>query len=83
MDDKITGSPEEILARVTAIVREQVPNANCELQDYGHQIGCGELDQWGNVQDVKLRRDHWNEVHVSHAAKVLATKVRTGGSTAG
>jgi len=83
MSENLNGTPEEVLEQVLTLVREQVPSANCELQDYGFQIGCGALDPFGTVQDVKLRRDAWNETHVKHAALVLATKVRTGGSTAG
>ncbi|WP_230770296.1 hypothetical protein [Sphingomonas sp. Leaf4] len=65
------------------IVRKHVPTARCELQDYGHQIGCGDLDAWGNIQDVKLRRSHWNEDSFNHAGEVLKRKLATGGSTAG
>ncbi len=80
---KLSGDEATILAQVQAIVRETVPEANCELQDYQHQIGCGALDQWGDVQAVKFRRQEWDDEIVRHKAKVLATLIRTGGSSAG
>ncbi len=80
---KIEGAPEKVLERIQELVREIVPGANCEVQDYGHQIGCGAEDQRGNVRDVKFRRHEWDEDIVRHKAKALEAMVRTGGSTAG
>lgn len=34
----IIGTPEEVLARVQAMVERQVPHAVCELQDYKENI---------------------------------------------
>ena len=83
MPAKIDGDAQAILEAVQAIFNTIVPDASCELQDYEHRIGCGALDQWGNIQDVVFLRRGLDEADVVNFATVLATKVRTGGSTAG
>ena len=83
MSGKIEGDSTAVLDTVQAIFSRVVPGATCELQDYEHRIGCGALDQWGNVQDVKFLRRGLSQADVEHFAAVLATKVHTGGSTAG
>lgn len=83
MTDRIEGDEEAVLARVQAIFDELAPGARCELQDYQHKIGCGNMDQWGNIQDVRFVRSGITEQGARHQAQVLANKLRTGGSTAG
>jgi hypothetical protein len=80
---KLTGEPEEVLPVVQARMQPFVPGARCELQDYGFRIGCGMLDQWGNIQSVILPRDAWNTDYIDQAGKRLAALVASGGSTAG
>ena len=79
----IKGDEQAVLAGVQAIFDEFAPGARCELQDYRHKIGCGNMDQWGNIQDVRFVRAGVTEEDARHFAQVLAIKVRTGGSTAG
>ncbi len=80
---KIEGDEFAVLASVQTIFDEIAPGARCELQDYRHKIGCGNMDQWGNIQDVVFVRAGIDEDEVRHHASVLAIKLRTGGSTAG
>lgn len=80
--DRIDGEPAAVLARVQEIVRRAVPEAKCELQDYDHRIGCGALDPWGNIQEVRFLRRELRTIDIEHQARVLAAKVATGGSTA-
>lgn len=79
----IEGTETEVLAKVQAIFDELAPGARCELQDYQHKIGCGSLDRWDNIQEVKFVRRGVTEEHVRHHATVLKNKVASGGSTAG
>lgn len=83
MSGKIEGDPKAVLNTVQAIFSRVLPGATCELQDYEHRIGCGALDQLGNVQDVKFLRQGLSQADAEHFATVLATKVHSGGSTAG
>ncbi|PTW45062.1 hypothetical protein C8J25_108154 [Sphingomonas faeni] len=41
------------------------------------------MDTWGNIQDVQFMIRGETEEGVLHSAQVLATKLKTGGSTAG
>lgn len=79
----IEGTPDEVLARVQAIFDEITPGARCELQDYGHKIGCGALGRGESVEDVVFVRGGVTEEHARHHAEVLKTKLATGGSIAG
>ena len=79
---KIERDERVALARVQEIFDAVTPGARCELQDYQHKIGCGNMDQWGNIQDVVFVRAGIDEDQVRHHASVLAIKLRTGGSTA-
>lgn len=83
MSDSLPTEPAAAVARVQELVSAIVPTARCELQDYDHKIGCGDMDQWGNIQDVVFVRHGTTENDVLHLARVLETKLRTGGSTAG
>jgi hypothetical protein len=83
MSPFLPSDPAAAIARVQELVSAIVPTARCELQDYEHRIGCGDMDQWGNIQDVVLVRHGTTENEILHAARVLETKLRTGGSTAG
>lgn len=83
MSDSLPNDPAAAVARVQELVSAIVPTARCELQDYDHKIGCGDMDQWGNIQDVVFVRHGTSEDKVRHFAQVLETKLRTGGSTAG
>ena len=78
-----TGEPEDVLKEVQTRVSAIVPGARCELRDYGFRIGCGMLDEWGNVQSVTLQRNAWSPEQADHAGKTLAQLVKSGGSTAG
>lgn len=83
MAGPIPGDAATVLARVQEIMEKHVPDVKCELQDYEHRIGCGAMDEWGNVQDVKFLRRQVSEEEVRTFAQVLHTKLKTGGSTAG
>jgi len=80
---RIPGQPEDVRRTIEAMVREEVPDARCELRDYQHRIACGTMDAWGNIQDFVLVKNDWTEEVVRHHATRLAVMVRTGGSTAG
>lgn len=75
VSDKIEGSAEEALAKVQEIVASVVPDAHCELQDYQHPIGCGSVDQDGNVVDVVMLRRGLDAQQVQARAEELARKV--------
>jgi hypothetical protein len=75
--------PQVALAKASQIIGHLIPTAKCELQDYDFRIGCGDMDQWGKVQDVKVAKQDWNEDAFQHAAEVLLAKLKSGGSTAG
>lgn len=79
----IGGDEHTILGRVQAIFDEVTPGARCELQDYSHKIGCGNMDQWGNIQDVVFVRAGIDDDQVRHHAAVLAIKLRTAGRRSG
>ncbi len=83
MSDKLSGSPAEVLSRVQEVFASIVPGAVCELQDYEFRIGCGAMDRWGNLQDVKFQRNGLTEEEVRYHAQVLSRMVESGGSTAG
>jgi hypothetical protein len=76
-------SSSEALMRVQEIVSAIVPTARCELQDYEHRIGCGDVDKFDQIQDVSFVWRGMTEDEVRHAGQVLSVKLRTGGSTAG
>ncbi|MGN5375914.1 hypothetical protein [Sphingomonas hankookensis] len=48
---RIAGTESEIVSKVQRIVREHVPGANCAIRDYGKRVGCGELDNKGNLHE--------------------------------
>lgn len=83
MSNHLPTDPHAALSRVQELVGAVVPTARCELQDYEHKIGCGDMDQWDNIQDVVFVRRGTTENDVLHLARVLEVKLRTGGSTAG
>ena len=83
MTDSLPVDPAAAVARVQELVSAIVPTARCELQDYEHKIGCGDMDQWGNIQEVVFVRHGTTENDVMHLARVLGVKLKTGGSTAG
>lgn len=83
MSDSLPTAPAAAVARVQELVSAIVPTARCELQDYEHKIGCGDMDQWGNIQEVVFVRHGTTENDVMHLARVLEVKLKTGGSTAG
>lgn len=83
MSGPIEGNPQAVLVKVQEIFEKRVRGVTCELQDYEHRIGCGALDQWGNLQDVVFLRPGLTYSQADHFATALATKVHTGGSTAG
>lgn len=78
---KIQGGPSAALERVQTLVRDIVPNAQCELED-DQRIGCTVADQFGNVHAIKFPRDEWVEEIVRHKARFLRSLIRTGRSTA-
>lgn len=79
----IEGNAQAALVKVQEIFERRVPGVRCELQDYEHRIGCGMIDEWGGLQEVKFLRHGLSYGDVDHLATVLATKISTGGSTAG
>lgn len=83
VSSKLEGDAKAVLDKVQAIFSGLVPGSSCELQDYEHRIGCGALDSWDQIQDVVFLRRDITVADVKHYATVLATKVQTGGSTAG
>lgn len=83
MTTSLPKNPQAALARVRELMKTVVPDARCELQDYDFRVGCGDMDTWGDIQDVRFMIRGETEEGVLHSAKVLATKLRTGGSTAG
>ena len=83
MSTPIPADPHAALARIQELVSGIVPTARCELQDYDHKIGCGDMDAWKNIQDVRFVRSGQTENDILHFARVLEAKLRTGGSTAG
>lgn len=82
MSIPIPADPQQALARIQEIVSGVVPTARCQLQDYDHKVGCGDMDAWNNIQDVRFVRSGQTEDSILHFARVLETKLRTGGSTA-
>jgi hypothetical protein len=70
---ELTGTPEEMLARVQAIAERHLPGIVCELQDSKTQIGCGALDERGTLRDVRWRVRGLTEWHVDNAVRPLAT----------
>jgi hypothetical protein len=83
MTESLSRDPQAALARTRELVTSIVPSARCELQDYDFRIGCGDMDPWGNIQSVRFMIGGQTEEGVLHMARVLETKLRTGGSTAG
>lgn len=76
-------TPQMRLDRFRQIFDDLVPEAKCELFDYGHKIRCGAADRWDNIQEVKITVSMADEVQARHLAQVLKNKLATGGSTAG
>lgn len=70
---ELTGTPEEKLEKVQAIVERHLPGVVCELQDYKTQIGCGALDERGTLRDVKWRIRGLTEYHVESGGRALAS----------
>ena len=83
MSTSFSNDPQRALAEVQAIFAEVVPGAVCELQDYQHRIGCGMMDEWGNIQETIFLRPGMDEDLVRHHAERLKRLVASGGSTAG
>ena len=79
----IEGEAKDCLAAVQAIFDEAAPGAVCQLKDYNFRIGCGNMDNWGNIQEVVFLRSGLTTEAMLHQAASLAIKVKTGGSTAG
>lgn len=69
----ITGTPEEVLARVQQLAEEQIPGIVCELQAYKTQIGCGSLDGRGALHEIKFSLRDLNEYLVESQARAVAT----------
>jgi hypothetical protein len=70
---ELVGKPEEVLGRVQEIAREIIPDIVCELQDYRTGIGCGLLDEKGQLQQVRWRLRHLSESRVETELKALAS----------
>jgi hypothetical protein len=69
-------SDEELVALVQAYARSFVPEAVCELKDYGFRVGLGALDRNDELQEVVfLRRGGLTPDRVEFYAKALLNKL--------
>jgi len=69
---QIAGSGEYVIDEVQKIVRAYVPGATCALLDYGKRIGCGELDEHGNLHEVRWLRRELDDEQVAKDAERMA-----------
>ncbi|APX66028.1 hypothetical protein V3I01_06460 [Sphingomonas sp. gentR] len=69
---QIAGSGDYVIDEVQKIVRAHVPGATCALLDYGKRIGCGELDEHGNLHEVRWLRRELDDEQVAKDAERMA-----------
>lgn len=69
---QIAGSSEHVVDQVQQIVRRHVPGANCALLDYGKRVGCGELDNNGELHELRWLRRELDDDQVDRDAERMA-----------
>jgi hypothetical protein len=65
----------DVVARVQDFVRQWVPEAVCELQDYGFRIGCGVADDHNQLHEIVFLRKGLTSESVEFGAHTLLRKL--------